>query len=339
MSTDKRTLRTWVEIDYSAIRENYLAAKDRVPTGTGVVAIVKSDAYGHGAVNTAKALGADADFFGVACIAEAIELRESGVTQPILILGYTSPELYDDIVKYAIHPAIFGITEAKALAEAAKAQNTETGCFIALDTGMNRIGFKTYGGEKQGSVDTIKQISELEGLRIDGIFSHFFASDSTDKTNAHTQKRRFTEFDAALKNAGVSYKWRTLYNSPAIMDLPLDSAFEFVREGIMLYGLKTTDGGNVNKIPTRPALSLRSRVTHIKTVPAGEGISYGHTYIAETDRRIATVAAGYADGIPRLLSNKGKVIINGKFAPITGRVCMDQLMVDVTDIPDAKVGD
>lgn len=339
MTADIRTLRTWVEIDYGAIRQNYLNAKARVHKGTGVIAIVKSDAYGHGAVNVAKALGDDADFYGVACIAEAIELRENGVKQPILILGYTMPDLYCDIVKYGITPAIFGINEAAALNDAAKLMNTSAGCFIALDTGMNRIGYKTYGDEKQGSIDEIKRISQLENLRIDGIFSHFYASDSADKTEAQKQKRRFTEFDKALKSAGIEYKWRSLYNSPALMDLPLDSAFEFVREGIMLYGLKTTDGGNVNRIDTTPALSFRSRVTHVKTVAAGEGISYGHTYKTSSERRIATVAAGYADGVPRLLSNKGKVIVNGCFAPIVGRVCMDQLMIDVTDVPDVAVGD
>jgi len=339
MTADIRTLRTWVEIDYNAIRENYLNAKTRVQNGTGVIAIVKSDAYGHGAVNVAKALGDAADFYGVACIAEAVELRESGVKQPILILGYTMPELYSDIVKYKITPAIFGYGEAKALNDAAKLQNTTAGCFIALDTGMNRIGYKTYGEEKQGSIDDIKNISELPNLRIDGIFSHFYASDSANKTEAHIQKRRFIEFDKALKAVGIEYKWRSLYNSPALMDLPLDSAFEFVREGIMLYGLKTTDGGNVNRISTTPALAFRSRVTHIKNVPAGEGISYGHTYKTESERRIATVAAGYADGVPRLLSNKGKVIVNGCFAPIVGRVCMDQLMIDVTDVPNVAVGD
>ncbi len=342
MSFNRQKSRTWVEVDYGAIRENYLAVKKRVGDSIGVIAIVKSDAYGHGAVEVAAALGDDADFYGVACIDEAIELRESGVKCPILILGYTDDSLSAELVEYGIHPAIFGYSEAVALSEAAKSQGREAHCFIALDTGMNRIGFRTYNTEKSSrdeSAAEIAKIAALPNLTIDGIFSHFYASDSTDKTSAMLQKRRFVEFDKLLKSRGVTYKWRSLYNSPAIADLPLDSAFELVREGIMLYGLKTTDGGNVNGIVTKPAMSFYSRVTYVKEIAADEGVSYGHTYKTDAPRVIATVAAGYADGVPRLLSNRGRVIVGGHFAPIVGRVCMDQLMVDLTDVPGVKRGD
>ena len=337
MNTDYQTeaskCRAWTEIDHEALRANYRAVKRAMPEKTMVMAVVKADAYGHGAVSVARSL--DADFYGVACLDEAIELREAGIAKPILILGYTQPALSGQIAEYGVYPAIFDFESASALAGAAAAAGKEAGCFIALDTGMNRIGYR-YSPE---SIAEIKRISGLKGLRIAGMFTHFFSSDSADKTAAKEQYRLFCAFDRDLKTAGVVIPIRSIYNSPAILDFPPDGGFELVREGIFLYGLRTTDGGNLNHIESSPVLSFYSRVTYVKQIQPGEGVSYGHTFKADSPRAIATVSAGYADGVPRLLSNRGRVIVNGRYAPIVGRVCMDQFMIDVTGLPAVKRGD
>lgn len=330
---DNRLLktRTWVEIDRDAILHNHGEVRKTVPADTEIMAVVKADAYGHGAVEIATLLADRVQCFGVASAYEAFELRHAGIENDILILGGTEADLYPELAEQDIMPSIFDVKSAQALAEASVGK--KAGCFIAVDTGMSRIGF----ADDISGVEAVRTVSEMQNIEIRGIFSHFARADEEDKSSAMSQIGRFTRFVQRLESENITVGKKCLSNSAGIMEL--DASFDMVREGIILYGVYPSDEVDKAKLDIRPALSLKTRVELVKTVPAGTGVSYGHICVTERETVVATLCAGYADGVPRLLSNCGSVLIHGKRAPIIGRVCMDQMMVDVTDIPDVEVGD
>ncbi len=325
--------RTYAEIDLAAIRHNFDILKAKLPPHVKVLSIVKADAYGHGAVGVARALESRTDFFAVSTVPEGVELREAGITKPILLLTYTSPAEYDLLLQYDIRATVFSLSDAQALSAAATAQGKKAIVHIAVDTGMGRIGFPVT----EKAADDVEQINLLPGLTLEGVFSHYATADMTDKTEANAQTEQFRLFLEYLENRGVEIPIRHICNSAGAMEF--DECFDMVRLGIALYGLFPSDEVSREGWDLRPAMRVVSHVIHVKTVEAGTPIGYGRTYIAPATRRIATVCIGYADGFNRAFSNQGYVLIRGKKAPVVGKVCMDQIMVDVTDIPDAAVED
>ena len=337
---DRNTTRAWAEIDLSAIRENFLAAKAHAAKfGADTLAIMKANAYGHGAKRVSVELekNCGADWFAVATLDEAIELTDAGISSPILVLSEVHSSLFDELCAHDhIFTSIFRFASAKALSDAAQRAGKSMRYFLAVDTGMSRIGFECLGEKKDESLETIEKIVRLPGIGCSGIFSHFACADETDKTSAFLQKERFDDFLGELKKRGIDPPIKSICNSAALTEKEFSDKYNLVREGIGIYGLSPSDEVE-NILGFRPAMSLKARVTDVKTLPAGVGISYGQTYVTERETRVATVPYGYADGYPRLLSNRAGVLIDGKYAPILGRVCMDQMMVDVTDIPTAKI--
>lgn len=329
-----KSLRTWVEINLDALGCNFDAVRESVPENIKILAVVKANAYGHGAIGVAKFLEDKADYLAVAATDEALELRKNGINCPILILGHIPYGDYDNIVKNNITPTISDVYEAELLSKSAVKAGVTAPLHIAVDTGMNRIGFKC----DEASVEEIKRINQLPNIVIEGVFSHLAAADMLDKAYTKMQAEKFDAFVSKLEKNGVNAPVKHLYNSAAIADL--EKKYDMVRQGIILYGLRPSDDVEFNNIAIpQPVMSMKTRVVQVKTLPAGESISYGCTYTTEKETRVATLCAGYADGVTRVLSNNGEVLIRGKRAKIIGRVCMDQFMVDVTDIPQVSEGD
>ena len=325
------TLRTWAEVDLDAIAHNFRAARNHLPKDMKLLVTVKANAYGHGALRVAQLLQNRVDYFALATMDEAVQLRQAGIRTPLLILGPVQPADYDRAAKYDVALTVSSLQEAGAISACGVSCGKKITVHMALDTGMSRIGFPCT----EEAARQIRQAAALPGIYAEGIFSHFALSDSPDKSYANLQTENFRRMLAAI---GVDFPIRHLYNSAAIVDMPPE--FDMAREGIILYGLLPSDTVDLSRIGgTKPAMALRSHVSFVKTLPAGTPISYGCTYCADRESVIATVMAGYADGVPRLLSNRGEVIIRGMKAPIVGRVCMDQLMVDVTHIPGVQPGD
>lgn len=323
--------RTQAKIDLDAIEYNFSQARHKLPENVKLMCVVKAFAYGHGAVQIAKLLDGRCDFFGVACLEEALELKRAGIKNPVLILGYASPSIYDKIVENDIRVSVFSYEAAQALSKEAVKQNKTAAFHFCVDTGMSRIGFQV----SEESADICKKITELPNIEAEGLFSHYATADEADLSRAEAQRERFKDFIRMLKNRGVSIPIKHLSNSAGIMNF--DECFDMCRMGIVLYGLYPSEEVNKSLLDIRPAMSWLTHVSHIKTLEAGREISYGGTYKTAEARVIATIPVGYADGYPRCLSNIGKVLINGKFAPIVGRICMDQFMVDVTDIENVAV--
>ena len=322
---------TYVTIDLDSIADNFNAVREKA--GTKVMAIVKADAYGHGAIQVAKLLEKHCSFFGVSSVAEALELRQAGLKNPILILGYTPVDAYPIVVEQEIRPAIFHYEDALALSREAVKQDKTVPFHIAVDTGMSRIGFQAT----PEAADTCADIAHLPGLLAEGLFSHFATADCADLSKSLEQARKFDEFDRMLKDRGVRIQLRHLNNSAGLMNFP--NRYEMVRSGIITYGIYPSDEVSPALLDIKPALQWRSRVTHVKLLEAGREISYGGTFVTTHPTMVATMPVGYADGYRRSLSGKFYVLIRGKRAPILGRVCMDQMMVDVTDIPGVRMDD
>ena len=318
-------------IDLDAVFSNFDAVCRKA--GVPVMAVIKADAYGHGAVPIARLLEERCAFFGVSSMSEALELRQAGIARPILILGYTPPQAYPDAVRLGIRPAIFRREDGEALSRAAQEAGLAAPFHFALDTGMSRIGFQPT----EADADVCAQIAALPGLRPEGLFSHFATADCADLSRARAQAERFDAFDAMLRRRGVEIPIRHLNNSAGLMNF--DNHYEMVRSGIVTYGLYPSDEVNPGLLPLTPAMRLVSRVSYVKMLPPGREISYGGTFVTERPTAVATVPAGYADGYRRSLSGRFYVLIRGRRAPILGRICMDQLMVDVTDIPGVQAGD
>ena len=318
-------------IDLDAIGHNIAAVKARVKAP--VMAIIKADAYGHGAVELARYLDDSCAFFGVSSILEALELRQAGIQKPILILGYTPESAFPDAIRQHIRPTIFRYEDGLALSQAAQALGMTAPFHFAVDTGMSRIGFQVT----QEDADLCARIAALPCLEAEGLFSHFATADCADLTRARHQAAQFATFDRMLKDRGLVIPLRHLDNSAGLMNFGCE--YEMVRSGIVTYGMYPSDEVDPNLLDLRPALRWESRITHLKTLEPGREIGYGGTYTTTRPTRVATIPVGYADGYRRNLSGKFYVLIRGKKAPILGRICMDQMMVDVTEIPEAQQND
>ncbi len=329
-----REMRVYAEIDLNAISRNAKNVRKIVGDKTKIMAVVKADGYGHGAVPVSKRINDIADAYAVATIEEAVELRQSGIDKEILILGYIMYDYFDTAIAYDISLTVFTYEMASKMSDYAKLHDKTVKVHIAVDTGMGRIGF--YPCDE--SVAKIKQISELPGIEIEGLFTHFATADEADKTYSHSQMKKYCDFARMLEESGIHIKTKHISNSAAITEFE-DCRFDMVRMGIILYGLYPSEEVDKTKINLTPAMSIKSSIVYLKTINEGESVSYGRKYTAAKPTRVATVPIGYADGYPRLLSNKGRVLICGKYAPVIGNVCMDQMMVDVSDIPEAKIGD
>lgn len=325
--------RIQAEIDLDAMTYNLEHIKKNLTPGTQVIAVLKADGYGHGAVPLARRIQKDPEIWGiaVATVEEGEELRNAGITKPILILGYTYQEDYQKIAKLDFRPAVFKLSMAKELSKAALEAGKTLKIHIKIDTGMTRIGYR----DVKKDVPEILEISKLPGLEIEGIFTHFARADEADKTPALVQYEKFQEFIRALEQEGLHIPMKHCSNSAGIIRMQ-EANLDAVRAGIILYGLYPSKEVEREPVPLKPLMSLRSHIAYIKTVEPGAEISYGGIFTTIRETRVATIPVGYADGYPRGLSNKGSVLIRGKRAPILGRVCMDQFMVDVTEIPEAE---
>ena len=322
---------TRVKIDLDAIGRNFDAVRKKA--GVSVMAVIKADAYGHGAIQVGRLLQDKCAFFGVSSMLEAMELRKAGLQTPILILGQTPVNAFPTAIQEGIRPTIFRYEDALELSKAAVEVGMDAPFHFAVDTGMSRLGFQA----EEASADICARIAKLPGLIPEGLFSHFATADCADLSRAQAQAERFARFDEMLKARGVQIPIRHLDNSAGLMNF--DCHYEMVRSGIVTYGMYPSNEVSPDLLTLEPALTWLSRVTHIKTLPAGREISYGGTYVTEKETVVATVPVGYADGYRRSLSGKFYVLIRGQKAPILGRICMDQLMVDVTHIHDAAMND
>lgn len=326
--------RVYAEINLDAIVKNVDNLMALTKENTGALAVVKADGYGYGDVAVAKAVAQKVTGYAVATLDEAVNLRENGVKKPILVLGYVDPYEFDILVSHEITATVFDVETAQLLADAARVQKKQAHCHIKVDTGMRRIGLEP----DENGIAIVKQITALKELSADGIFTHFAASDETDKTSAEHQFKLFTDFTGRLEKEGIHFTYRHCANSAAVIDMP-QVDLDMVRLGIAMYGMYPSDEVKKEKVELFPALDLKSHVTMVKEIPAGEKVSYGGTFTTTRTTKLATVSVGYGDGYPRALSSKGYVLVRGQKAPIVGRVCMDQMMVDVTDIENVTRAD
>ena len=326
--------RVYAEINLDAIVKNVDNLMALTKENTGALAVVKADGYGHGDVAVAKAVAQKVTGYAVATLDEAVNLRENGVKNPILVLGYVDPYEFDILVSHEITATVFDVETAQLLADAARVQKKQAHCHIKVDTGMRRIGLEP----DENGIAIVKQITALKELSADGIFTHFAASDETDKTSAEHQFKLFTDFTGRLEKEGIHFTYRHCANSAAVIDMP-QVDLDMVRLGIAMYGMYPSDEVKKEKVELFPALDLKSHITMVKEIPAGEKVSYGGTFTTTRTTKLATVSVGYGDGYPRALSSKGYVLVRGQKAPIVGRVCMDQMMVDVTDIKNVTRAD
>ncbi len=322
---------SFVRIDLDALKHNVDQVKKH--TGVPVMAVIKADAYGHGAVPIARALAPHCAFFAVASISEAMELRRAGIQTPILILGHTPTEAYPLAVQHSLRPALFSYPEAVQLSQEATRQGRTAPFHFAVDTGMSRIGLQAT----EQSAELCARIAQLPNLEAEGIFSHFAKADEEDQSETLKQRALFDSFTEMLRSRGVIPAIRHMENSAALINFT--EHYDMVRLGISLYGIYPDPSVNKSHVQLSPVLSWHTQVSFVKTLEKGRRISYGGTYTMERDGVIATIPVGYADGYRRCLSNGFYVLIRGKKAPIRGRVCMDQLLVDVTDIPGVCPGD
>jgi alanine racemase len=333
----KEALRpAWVEINLSNFDYNVkqIAAK---ANGRPLIGVIKADAYGHGSVRCAEVLRANGvRTFAIATLQEAITLREAGAREEIIILGLT-PDLYaDTLAEYDITPVVCDSRNARAISAAAVRAGKTVSALLAVDTGMGRIGYQA--DDIPGAVADIKKMVGLPNFRIKGMFSHMSTADAFDKNYSHEQERKYNAFYEGVTAAGIALPFRTLANSASIMELP-SVLFDAVRPGIILYGCYPSHEVDKNQLSLRPVMSVKANIVHLKDVPVGFSVGYGRKFIAGRPSRIATIGLGYADGYPRPYSPVGKVLVGGRVAPLAGNICMDQCMVDVTDVPGVKLGD
>ena len=325
---------TFVEVDLDCIRHNVKTYQNLLQPGTLLMAIVKADAYGHGAVRVAKAAVAQGvQWLGVALTQEAAQLREAGLQQPILVLGYSDAADYGYMARHKIRPAIYTLEQGLAFGEAAKAAGIKAPVHIKTDTGMGRLGFQP----DQDSLHQILELARQPFIQVEGLFTHFAKADEKDQASVKAQAALFKVFSEQLKGEGLPIPLCHCANTAAAMKMP-EAHMDMIRLGIGLYGLYPSEEAKQWGIALEEAISLKSCLSHVKEVPAGTAVSYGHTWRSMRSSLIGTVPIGYADGVSRLLSNRGSVLFGGRRVPIVGRVCMDQLMVDLTGLPEAKAG-
>lgn len=331
----KKIRAAWAEVDLDALAHNMREVRRLAQKGALVTAVIKADGYGHGAKKIAQTLlDNGADRFAVAVLDEGIELRRAGFTVPILILGYTDKERAEEIISNDIEQAVYSWDLAEGLSKEAVKQGKTAKIHIKVDTGMGRIGLQP----NYDSVQLIKKISQLPNIAIEGIFTHFAVADAVDKAYTEGQYEKFSWICRELEKENVKINVRHCGNSATIIDLP-DMHMNMVRAGIILYGLKPSGEVKLDRMELKQVMSLKVKITHVKEIEAGQSVSYGRKFIAEKKSRIASLPIGYADGYTRMLSGKAEALVKGRRVPVVGRICMDQCMIDVTDIEDVKVGD
>jgi len=325
---------TWAEVDLDRIASNVRRLARHVGPRTELMAVVKADGYGHGAVEVAEtALESGASRLAVAVLDEGVELRRAGIDAPVLVLGHTPPELARDVVYWGLSQAVYDVGLVEALSRAAVSEGGQVGVHVKLDTGMGRLGV----GTAEEAVALGRRVMELDGVYVEGVYTHFAVADLADKTHTWEQFRRYERMIGEMEGEGIDVGLRHVANSAAAISLP-ELSLDAVRVGLALYGLYPSPRMR-ETIRLEPAMSWKTRVVLVKRLPPGTPISYGHTYVTPTEKMIATLPVGYADGYNRLLSNRAQVLVHGTRAPVVGRVCMDHLMVDVTHIPDVCQGD
>ena len=328
--------RVYAKIDLDAVAYNMEQMKNRIGEGARLIAVIKTDGYGHGAVPLAEMFETFDYVWGyaVASLDEGIVLRKHGIKKPVLVLGCVFPDQYDDMIRNEIRAAVYTEEMARDMAERAEKAGTKALLHIKVDTGMGRIGFPV----SEESADAIARISRFSGAYIEGMFTHFAKADEADKTYTYEQHRKFMWMKEQMEKRNVDIRYYDCDNSAGIIDFP-DMKHDLARAGISTYGMYPSDEVDKKAVALKPALSLISHVAFVKTVEPGTAISYGGTFVAQKKMRVATIPVGYGDGYPRSLSSKGEILIHGKRARILGRICMDQFMVDVTDIPGTKFMD
>jgi alanine racemase len=334
------------EIDLNAIAHNVRELRRITRPQARLMAVVKANGYGHGAVEVSRcALQNGASLLGVARIEEGIQIRKAGIAEPILVFGYTRPDRAGDLLQYDLTQSIHTAAAARELSEAAVSLAAKIKTHLKVDTGMGRLGLlpQNFQSHHPAKIDTdtvaeTMAIADLKGIELEGIFTHFASADSADKTYAEYQLELFLNYLRRLQKAGLKPPLTHAANSGAVIDMPR-SHFDLVRPGISIYGLYPSDEVDRQRIPLKPAMALKSQIIQLKKVPAGFNVSYGSTYATRQPTTIATVPIGYADGLNRLLSSRGQMLVGGQRVPIAGRVCMDLTMLDVGNVKNVQMGD
>lgn len=328
--------RGYVEVNLDYIVDNLYSIKKNLKKETHILAVIKTDGYGHGGIPVAKSVE-ELDFlfgFAVATAEEAFELRDAGIKKPILVLSYSFPYAYRKFIEQDIRITVFREDTLEELSKISQSLGKEAKIHIKLDTGMGRIGIMP---DRKG-IDFVKKATSMKGILVEGIYTHFACADEEDKCSVYKQIESYTKFIENVEDMGIKIPIHHCSNSAGIIELP-EANMDLVRAGIALYGILPSNEVDSKTIALKPALSLHSHIVYVKTLQKGQTVSYGSTYVAEKEVSVATVPLGYGDGYPRSLSSKGYVLIKGKKAPILGRICMDQFMIDVSDVPDVKEGD
>lgn len=331
---EKNLYRAYAQIDLAAIRHNVSEVRKNIDANTKIMAVIKANAYGHGAVETAKVLDDLAYAFGVAMVEEGTLLRKSNIQKMILILGYTHPDLFSEVIKYDLSQTVYEYEMAKKLSDKAVEMGKRAKVHIKIDTGMSRIGFAVT----EENAEIVRKISQLPGIEIEGAFTHFARADEKTIDAAKEPFEKYLKFIGWLEEKGVRIPIRHVGNSASIIGFR-EANLDMVRSGIITYGIYPSHEVSRNVLKLKPAMELKSRISYLKEVPPKTAVGYGGTFVATRRTKVATVPVGYADGMKRDLSGKGRVLIRGRYAPIIGRICMDQFMVDVTDVDGVAEGD
>ncbi len=331
---DERLRTAWVEIDHKRLVENIRAVQKRIG-GSKIIGVVKGNAYGHGAVLISRAyLECGVDMLGVATLQEAKQLRDAGIDCRIVMMGLIPEEYADAAVDFDVSPLVSTFEFAQAVSDYAVRANKTIDLFLKVDTGMGRIGYLP----EAKSIPEIRRIVKLPNVRLTGYMSHFSSADMEDLTYTYYQKKRFDDFYQMLCEAGINIPIRTIANSPSVYRLP-EVFYEAVRPGTVVWGCYPACVSDHETVKVKPIMSVKAKVIYIKTVPPGTAISYGRKFVTKRESRIATLPLGYVDGYTRAFLGKGRVLLHGQSAPVLGTICMDQVMVDVSDIPNVKIGD
>ena len=327
--------RVYATVNLDAVADNMKEMAGNLPSGTGMIGVVKADGYGHGSVPVAMAVDPYVRGFAVATVEEGVILRRHGIGKMILVLGVTHPDQYGELIRYQIRPTVFTLRQAERLSELACREGVRAKLHLAVDTGMSRIGMEP----DETSAEMVLSMSRLPGIEIEGMFTHFARADERDKESARAQLAAYLNFSELLKSRGIEIPLKHCSNSAGIVEGLPSNSLDLVRAGISIYGLYPSDEVDRETVHLTPVMELKSRISYIKTIRPGTPVSYGGTFVARRPTRIATIPVGYGDGYPRSLSSRGRVLIRGRRAPILGRVCMDPFMGDVTDIPEAEEED
>ena len=327
--------RVYAAVNLDAVVSNMEAMQSRLPSGTKMIGVVKTDGYGHGAVPVARAIDPYVSGYAVATVEEGVILRRHGIQKMILVLGVTHPGSYEELLRWQIRPTVFTLDQGETLSGLAVSRGVKAAVHLAVDTGMSRIGMRP----DEAGADLALAISRLPGIEAEGLFTHFARADERDKESAREQLEQYTEFVRLLEDRGLYSPMKHCSNSAGIVEGLDSNQLDLVRAGISIYGLYPSDEVDTRKVALTPALELKSHVTYVKEIGGGTPVSYGGTFVADRNMLVATIPVGYGDGYPRNLSGRGSVLIHGRRAPILGRVCMDQFMVDVTHIPETREWD